>query len=199
VDEAEAALEIEQAALELPAEVAEPVAEAEQVPEVSEPSDLLVQAEALLIAKDKAREEAQAAAEGTPAVEPILAEAKPALEALPSEAAVVQGVEGEPSKAEEAEEPVTVEPVVELGGAAVGAEAPLEAEPALIIGGEEPEYEVDWSEEGEDEEQGVPGRGKAKKKKAGKKRELVYDENLGEVVAQRKRKPGRRRHEWEEY
>ena len=32
-----------------------------------------------------------------------------------------------------------------------------------------------------------------------KKRSLVYDEKLGKVVARRKRKPGRRREEWEDY
>jgi N utilization substance protein A len=204
VDEAEAALEIERAALELPAEAAEPVVEAELVPAVAEPGDLLTQAEALLLAKDKARAEAEASAEGMPAAEfagePALAEAEAAVEAPPSEAVVVQVVEAEPLEVKEAERLATVEAAAEVGGEAVEAEATLEAEPELALAEElEPEFELDWSEEGEGEEQGVPGRGKAKKKKLGKKRELVFDEDLGEVVAQRKRKPGRQRREWEEY
>jgi hypothetical protein len=36
------------------------------------------------------------------------------------------------------------------------------------------------------------------KGRKGKKRELVFDENLGEVIARRKRKPGRQRGEWDE-
>jgi hypothetical protein len=113
---------------------------------------------------------------------------------------VVQVVEAEPLEAKEAEGLATVEAVAELGGEAVVAEATLGAEPEPALAEElEPEFELDWSEEGEGEEQGVPGRGKAKKKKLGKKRELVFDEDLGEVVAQRKRKPGRQRREWEEY
>jgi N utilization substance protein A len=204
VDEAEAALKIEQAAPQLPAEAAEPVAEAEQAPAAAEPSDLLTQAEALLFAKDKAREEAQAAVEGMAAAEyagePALAEAEAALEAPPSEAVVVQVVEAEPLEAKEAEGLATVEAVAELGGEAVVAEATPGAVPELALAEAlEPEFEADWSEEAEGEEQDVPGRDKAKKKKVGKKRELVYDENLGEVVAQRKRKPGRQRREWEEY
>lgn len=204
VDEAEAALEIEQAALELPAEAAEPVGLAEPAPAAAEPSDLLTQAEALLLAKDKAHAEAEAAIEGMTAAEyvgePALVEAEAAVEAPPSEAVVAQVVEAEPLEAKEAEELAPVEAVAEIGGESVEAEAILEAEPELLLAEElEPEDEADWAEEGEGEEQGVPGRGKAKKKKVGKKRQLVYDENLGEVVARRQRKPGRQRHEWEEY
>jgi hypothetical protein len=40
---------------------------------------------------------------------------------------------------------------------------------------------------------------RSKKKRSGRRRQLVYDENLGEVVARRKRKPGRERDKWEDY
>ena len=40
---------------------------------------------------------------------------------------------------------------------------------------------------------------KPRKKVQPEKRILVYDEELGKVVAKRRRKPGRRREEWEEY
>ncbi len=49
--------------------------------------------------------------------------------------------------------------------------------------------EVAEDEEAETDESGKPAK-KAKGKKAQKKRELVFDENLGQVVAVRKRKRG---------
>lgn len=49
---------------------------------------------------------------------------------------------------------------------------------------------VDEDEEGEETADGAKKPVK-KGKKAAKKRELVFDESLGEVVARRKRKPGR--------
>jgi hypothetical protein len=44
--------------------------------------------------------------------------------------------------------------------------------------------------EDEEEDQEI-AKGSAKRKKSSKKRQLVYDETLGEVVSHRKRKPGR--------
>ena len=66
----------------------------------------------------------------------------------------------------------------------------LERELKMInrdISGEDVSFEDEDSEEA-----GGGAKKPAKKgKKAAKKRELVFDENLGEVVARRKRKPGR--------
>jgi N utilization substance protein A len=57
-----------------------------------------------------------------------------------------------------------------------------------------------WDEEGEGEdEEDLDAEQRSKKKKKKKKQRLVYDETLGEVVAQRKRKPGRQRGKWEDY
>ena len=47
----------------------------------------------------------------------------------------------------------------------------------------------DWSEE---EGDGDPEKERDKKKARDKKRRLVFDEKLGEVVAERRRKPSRR-------
>ena len=50
------------------------------------------------------------------------------------------------------------------------------------------------------DEEGVGEEGAQKKKKAkGKRRELVFDEDRGEVIARRRRKGGRRRGEWDEF
>jgi hypothetical protein len=57
-------------------------------------------------------------------------------------------------------------------------------------------------EEPEDvEESDIDDRfgGKPGKKGKGKQRELIFDEERGEVVAKRRRKGSRRREEWEDY
>jgi hypothetical protein len=62
-----------------------------------------------------------------------------------------------------------------------------------------PETDLDWVEvEGEEEGELGPAHKGKKKVGKGKKRELVFDEKLGEIVARRRRKPGRRRDEWED-
>lgn len=53
-------------------------------------------------------------------------------------------------------------------------------------------------EEAFDEEEGGEAE-RDKKKSKGKRRELVFDEERGEVVARRRRKGGRRRSDWDEY
>jgi len=53
-------------------------------------------------------------------------------------------------------------------------------------------------EEAFDEEEGGEAE-RDKKKSKGKRRELVFDEERGEVVARRRRKGGRRRGDWDEY
>jgi N utilization substance protein A len=188
VDEAETAIEVEQAAIELEAEAeeAELVAEVEEVLAGAESDELLAQAEALLIGKD-----------GTP-VEPGVE-----AEQLPAE----EGVEEEPVAEVAAAEVTEAEPVIaeEVGAVTDAAEEPVEAEAAPEVEPEpepKPELEVaiQWYEGGaESDELEEPDDGKGKKKGQPKKRQLVYDEDLGEVVARRRRKPGRARDEWEDY
>ena len=69
--------------------------------------------------------------------------------------------------------------------------APVEGVPELIEGEFVPEYDGGTSEE-EESEEGFEGEKKpAKRKKTEKKRELVFDENIGAIVARKKRKPTR--------
>jgi hypothetical protein len=63
--------------------------------------------------------------------------------------------------------------------------APAEPEPLVL----EP-VAADWTEE--DTEDDDPEKERGKKKARDKKRRLIFDENLGEVVAERRRKPSRR-------
>ena len=70
-----------------------------------------------------------------------------------------------------------------------------EVEPAEEpIEEEEPTLEYEEEEEMYEEEDELEER-----RKREKRRELVYDEELGKLVAKRHRKPGRRREEWEDY
>ncbi len=82
---------------------------------------------------------------------------------------------------------------------------PLAEEPEVTTFEEEEEEEAEeLLEEGEDflewEEEEEEGASKSRKKKRQRKRTLVFDENLGQVVSKRRRKPSRQR-DWdvEEY
>jgi N utilization substance protein A len=183
VDEAEATLEKERVVSGVRAkEEIEPPAEEAPAPEGEEQIDLLAQAEALLVAKDVSEEAAEA-----PAAE---AEVEAAGEVAPA-AEPVAAVETAAPEAAEAVE-VTQEPVEEAE-----AEAALqgEAEQEELEGA--PAVELEWVEEEEEEEE-IGGKKGKKKGRKGRKRELVFDEDLGEVIARRKRKPGRQRGEWDE-
>jgi N utilization substance protein A len=183
VDEAEATLEKERVVSGVRAkEEIEPPAEEATTPEGEEQIDLLAQAEALLVAKDVSEEAAEA-----PAAE---AEVEAAGEVAPA-AEPVAAVETAAPEAAEAVE-VTQEPVEEAE-----AEAALqgEAEQEELEGA--PAVELEWVEEEEEEEE-IGGKKGKKKGRKGRKRELVFDEDLGEVIARRKRKPGRQRGEWDE-
>jgi len=182
--------------------------------------DLLSLAEDLLLEKSRAEaeeevaepaalEEAETPAaveEGAPAEEvpeaEVVAEAeeKPVAEAEPE-----AEVEAPAEEVEELAEEVDVaEPVPEAEAEEPLEEVPEEVEePALVL---EPslteELKLHYgrdSDEGEDEE-GYEGDSKKKRKKKGrgKKRRLVYDDESGEMVVQRVRKPSRRG-EWEDY
>jgi N utilization substance protein A len=186
VDEAETAIGVERAAA---AEAAQEAAAAAEEPETLEADDLVARAEAILTARD-AEVEAEVEAVAEPEVE-----AEPQLEETPAVEVVAEAAVAEPP-VEEAE-PVAEAEVADVSDAQVAPETEAEVEKPV----EEPGVEilVEWaSDEDEDEEEGS-ARGKGKKKGERKKRELVYDEDLKEVVARRRRKPSRRRGEWEDY
>jgi N utilization substance protein A len=133
------------------------------------------------------------AEEEIPEEEEALAEAK-ALEAelaLPAEAELVTE--------EEAKEEPVVEVALEAKAPEAAEEVPTEEAPAEL---EQVEAEIlEPSFDEEDEELEVLTRGQKQQKKR-KHRELVYDENLGEVVAFRRRKRGDdidELNEWDEY
>lgn len=157
-------------------------------------ADLLAVAEAILREKEAAAAAqfaaAQAAVESQDKATPEEA-ALPTQAETPTEVAPVAPVEVAPVEPQAAvpapEEPAAAEaaaPALPEAEVTTEAEAELEFEPEVY------EEEVDFAEgEEEEEDKGKP-RGK---KKAAKKRTLVYDERSGEVVAVRRRKPGRSR------
>ena len=107
----------------------------------------------------------------------------------------IEAVIEEPPEAVEEEVVEVAAPEVEeraekVEEAAPGEEEVLveEVEPAEELSEEEGET-LEYEEEDELEE----------RRKREKRRELVYDEELGKMVAKRHRKPGRRREEWEDY
>jgi N utilization substance protein A len=174
VDEAEATLEKERAISGAQAEV-EPSAEEVPAPEGlagEERIDLLAQAEALLTAKEVSEEAAEVPA---------------------AEAEMEAAAEAEPVAAVEAAAPEMAEAVEEAAAEAVPQVAAEQAELELA-----PAVELEWVEEEEGEDELDLGKKGKKKGRKGKKRELVFDEDLGEVIARRKRKPGRQRGEWDE-
>jgi N utilization substance protein A len=197
VDQAEAAIEVERAAVE-PEAKAE-VSEIGQEAVAEEEDVLLAQAKALLAGKEETAGEAEAEfAEEYPQVEESPAAEAAVLEAPVVEVVPVQVAEAELATDEEAVAPAVVEASAALEEAVEAKLGPaLEAEP---VEGEEPEIgaNVEWVAD-EDEDEGDDERRKSKKKKRGKTRELVFDENLGQVVAHRRRKPSRQRDDWEEY
>jgi len=118
-------------------------------------------------------------------VEEIEAVTKEPVEAVEEEVVEVAAPEVE-EVAEEVAEAVSVEEEV-LVEEVEPAEEPLEEEEPT------PEYEEEEATYEYEEEDALEER-----RKKEKKRELVYDEKLGKVVAKRQRKPGRRREEWED-
>lgn len=183
VDEAEAAIEIELAAARAEAEMEA----AESVEEVADADvDLLAQAEALLTGTEMAEDEGEV--EGLP--EEAVAEDAPTGEVALAEVAEAEPVEDEASEAPEAIE-VAAKVSEELEESEAGVEVETEPEPELVV-------PATWYQAGEEEKLDEDSR-ETKKKGRRKKRQLVYDEDLGEVVSRRRRKPGRERQEWEDY
>lgn len=159
--------------------------------------DLLSRAEWLLQEKDRtamtldeaARKLVEVEAEKQKAPGPLVAEEPAAPEVTPS------------SEDAAAESPAETAAASEVAAETVAPEAPAaevqpeaEVQPATVAdeeSAEHPEYagEVETGEQGEGGDAKKPE--KRVSKKDSKKRELVFDETLGEVVARRKRKPSR--------
>jgi N utilization substance protein A len=155
-------------------------AEAEAARQAAKTRDILAEAEAILTGQvpgaapieevpAEAGAENELAAEGETGAAAEVAEAIEMAEATvePEAVAMPESEEVMPEV-----EPVVAEPEVE----------PIALEPVAVAEA--------WSEaEVEDED---PEKERDKKKARQKKRRLVFDENLGEVVAERRRKPSRR-------
>jgi len=123
----------------------------------------------------------------------LLVETELEEETLVEEAIVAEAEEAEPAPVlveEVAEEKVEVEIMEPEAAAEEAVSVPPEEVPETI------EAEVTIHIEEEEEEESID---KPKKKKDRRKRDLVYDEEIGEVVARQRRKPSRRVEEWEEY
>jgi N utilization substance protein A len=119
-------------------------------------------------------------------IEEVEAVVEEPVEAVEEEVVEVAAPEEVEEAAEEMAEAAPVEEEV-LTEEMESAEEPLEEEESTL------EYEEEeeglYEEEDELEE----------RRKKGKKRRLVYDEELGKTVARRRRKPSRSREEWEDY
>jgi transcription termination/antitermination protein NusA len=182
--------------------------------------DLLSRAEWLLRERDKTQATLETAArllahadqnrpelpqvEGTapgaeqPVEEPTLeAEAPVAAEAPAAEAgetpAPVEAEAAKPAEAVEAQAPAETPAVPPTKETAPETPTLVEAEEGLFVPDTFVTEDFEYDEE-EGEAKPAAGGKKApvkKAKKDTKKRELVFDENLGQVVARRKRKPGR--------
>ena len=111
------------------------------------------------------------------------------------EVEVVEAVVEEPVEAVEEEIVEPAAPEIEEVAEEVAEAVPVEEE-ALV-------EEVEPTEEPLEEEEGIYEYEEKdeleERKKREKRRELVYDEERGKMVAKRHRKPGRQREEWEDY
>ncbi len=170
--------------------------------------DILAEAEAILAAKPSSETEEEILTE-----EPVEAEDSEVETEAETETAT-QDVDDIMAEAEailtKTEE--TVEPQVKPEAEAEKVEAELEAkietlaeaEPEVILA--EGDFETgvaandaSWLEDADSEEDKEKEREMEKKKARQKKRRLVYDERLGEVVAERRRKHSRRTDDWLDY
>lgn len=139
----------------------------------------------ILMAEQQAALQATEVEEVAPAE--VVAEVPVAIEAVETEAAVVPGVE--PTTSEE-DEALPAFPDVEIEEDEEEAAA---RKSRAKVATHEKEAE-EWEFEEQDEEVAADGQPKRKKKKDKQRRvQLVYDEDLGEVIAKRRRKGSRRR------
>jgi N utilization substance protein A len=173
------------------------------------PDDLLSRAEWLLRERDKNAmtldQVARMLSENEPGEQPELTAEGEAPVAEAGQPSVTEPSDTEPSVTAEAgaaAEAAAEPPALAAEASAAEAAAPEAAAQAAGEAGaapaaEEmavPEYEsFDYvpEPEGEVEEEDSKAKGKGKAKKSAKKRELVFDEDLGQVVAVRKRKGSR--------
>lgn len=155
---------------------AKQAAEAEAAKQAAKTRDILAEAEAILTGQSPSTAPVEAGS-----TEVIEEEVEPAVEAKTEalETAAVAEVQPEAVATPELE---VETPVVEIETVPVPAESePVVLEPAAVA--------ADWTEE--DAEDGDSDKDRGKKKARDKKRRLIFDENLGEVVAERRRKPSR--------
>lgn len=176
-------------ALELSTRVAKNLAKAEELVNVGQIHERLAIGDEAMLAIDgigpKALAEIKQAIETKglglmPLPEPVVEEPAPeaAAEEIEAEAAAPEALEPA-AEVSEIEEP-----------AEIVAEAAAQAEPALVTPILIEPADID--DEGEDEDELEPKTGKKKKKKGRRKdRVLVFDEELGEVVAVKERKRGK--------
>jgi N utilization substance protein A len=176
-EEAAAALLADAEEEEAVEELAEPAAEGVIDDIVAEAEALLADAELVISGEISASVEASPEAETEPEVEASI-EVEVQVEAEPEFAAEMQT---------EAEVQTEIEPQTEV-------ESEISIEPASPP--LKPLMARDWAEEDEIDEL---EKERAKKQARQKKRRLVYDERLGEVVAERRRKRSRRGGDWLDY
>ena len=189
---------------------AEEEARAEAAKQAAKARDILAEAEAILSGQAPVSKEAledmvveltedeAAEAVGIEVAESLVAEAT--AEVAEAEVAAVEetavGAEEE-VQAEEAETPETTEEVMAEAEALLSEpEQPEEelVEEVLKFGGPSEDVWVD-----EDDELDELERDRKKKEARKKKRRLIFDERLGEVVAERRRKRSRRTGDWLDY
>jgi len=140
------------------------------------------------IVEEEPEEELELEAQAEPAEE--AAEAKAEEEAEPVAAEGTEEETGPPEADEEPSEPTREEETAEESTAAVAVQEPIAPTAEQPVLKEPPEIP-------ETDRELVFGEKESEKKKRRTKR-LVYDESLGEVVAKKVRKPGRRREAWEQ-
>lgn len=154
---------------------AKQAAEAEAAKQAARTRDILAEAEAILTGQAPVTvEETPAEAEAEEVASELEPEVQPTAEPEEVVAEIVT-----------AEATPEVEIVPEAVATPESEEIVTEPEPVVlepVVGTEE------WTEEEEDDD---PEKERGKKKARAKKRRLVYDEKLGEVVAERRRKPSR--------
>jgi N utilization substance protein A len=158
------------------------IAETEAVEEPVELESRVVETRAAVVSEvDDLMAEAEALLAG------VDIEEKPAVEAAVVEPEVVTLSGAEPPKPEEKQVSANV---------AVAAEKPADFKELFKRQGWQGDFEVEGEAEVDDEER---ERELEKKKARSKKRRLVYDERLGEVVSERRRKNSRTQDNWLDY
>ena len=161
---------------------AKQAAEAEAARQAGKARDILAEAEAILTGQKPQDEEAEPIA-------PELVEAE--VEPEPVEATVAEEALELAAVAPEIElQPESIKEEVETVPAGVQTESELEPKPELFTAEGLLEGTEEWVEEDEEIDDSLD-KDKGKKKGRQKKRNLVYDEKLGQVVTDRRRKPGR--------